>query len=70
LLILIIQSLYGVDVLFGLIGNAAEDIDEAIYKRATCVVMSSLIKLRQVKPDVNVGVVALCLQLGTLIFFP
>lgn len=65
----IIKSFYRVNVFLCRVRYPTEHIDEAVHERAACVVMTALIHLREIKPEVDIDVVALSLDLSLLIFF-
>jgi len=61
---LIIKFFNRVNIFFGRVRYSAEDINEAIHEGAAGMIMTTLIHLRKVKPEIYIYVVALSLNLG------
>ena len=62
-----VVSLDGVDVLSGVIGNTAEDVDLLVHESAGAVVVSAHVEVWHLEPKIDVGVVHLRLHLGVVL---
>ncbi len=58
-----------VNVLFGDVGDAAEDVDEALTEAAGGVVMTAFIQILNIEPQIEVDVVLLTLLLSVVDLF-
>ena len=70
LLRLVIYALDAVNIFLACVGDTAENVHEAVLEGAAGMIVAALIQLREIKPNVNVCVVALCLIFGMLNLLP
>ena len=62
-----VVSLDGVDVLSGVIGDTAEDVDLLVHESTGAVVVSAHVEVWHLEPKIDVGVVHLRLHLGVVL---
>ena len=70
LLYLVIYALDAVNIFLACVGDTAENVHEAVLEGAAGMIVAALIQLREVKPNINICVVALCLIFGMLYLLP
>lgn len=70
LLRLVVYALDAVNIFLASVGDSAENVHEAVLEGAAGMIVAALIQLRQIKPNVNICVVALCLIFGMLYLLP
>jgi hypothetical protein len=70
LLRLVVYALDAVNILLASVSDSAENVHEAVLEGAAGMIVAALIQLRQIKPNVNICVVALCLIFGMLYLLP